>query len=251
MGVIEWLALVLLGGTLGGLGGLFGIGGGVIAIPLLGLVFGMPQQLAQGTAMVMVVPNVLLGLWRNYQLGVLNRRYAFTLAAGAVVVTYFAALLALHLDARRLRLAFALFVLAIAVYLGWRTLVKPQAGPKPARLGAAWLALVGAAGGSISGLFGVGGALLVPPVLVRFFGLRQAGAQSHALAMVAPGTVVGLLTYAAHGQVDWRFGLPLAIGGAVSVSHGVWLAHRLPEKSLRLLFCGFLVGAAGLLATHS
>lgn len=60
--------------------------------------------------------------------------------------------------------------------------------------------------------------------------------------------MVGLLTYAVHGQVDWSFGLALAVGGATSVSCGVRLAHRLPEKSLWLLFCGFLVIAAVLLA---
>ncbi len=250
MGGLEVVVLVFLGGILGALGGLFGIGGGVIAIPMLGLVFGMHQQLAQGTAMVMVVPNVLLGLWRNHQLGALNRRYALMLAGGGVVFTYLAALLALHVAAFRLRTAFVLFVLAIGLYLGWLALARPRAVLTGARLRAGWLVLVGAAGGSISGLFGVGGALLVPPVLIRYFGLRQAGAQSHALAMVAPGTVVGLATYAGHSQVDWRFGLPLAIGGVVSVSHGVRLAHRLPEKSLRLLFCGFLITAAGLLATH-
>ena len=53
-----WLDLVvnlLLGCVLGTLGGLFGIGGGLIAIPALGVVFGLDQQLAQGTALVMVV----------------------------------------------------------------------------------------------------------------------------------------------------------------------------------------------------
>lgn len=58
---------VLLGLALGTLGGLFGIGGGLIAIPVLGVLFGLDQQLAQGTALVMVVPNVLLAIWRYHQ----------------------------------------------------------------------------------------------------------------------------------------------------------------------------------------
>jgi len=45
----------VLGGLLGVLGGLFGIGGGLIAIPVLGFMYGMDQQLAQGTALVMIV----------------------------------------------------------------------------------------------------------------------------------------------------------------------------------------------------
>lgn len=46
------------------LGGIFGIGGGLIALPILILVFGRAQQLARGTDLVMVVPNVLLALWK-------------------------------------------------------------------------------------------------------------------------------------------------------------------------------------------
>ena len=60
MDIASWLLNLLLGAALGTLGGLFGIGGGLIAIPALGVLFGLDQQLAQGTALVMVVPNVVL-----------------------------------------------------------------------------------------------------------------------------------------------------------------------------------------------
>ena len=56
MDIASWLLNLLLGAALGTLGGLFGIGGGLIAIPALGVLFGLDQQLAQGTALVMVVP---------------------------------------------------------------------------------------------------------------------------------------------------------------------------------------------------
>ena len=54
------LIYLLLGLVFGYLGGLFGIGGGLIAIPVLGVFFGYSEQVAQGTALVMIVPNVLL-----------------------------------------------------------------------------------------------------------------------------------------------------------------------------------------------
>jgi uncharacterized protein len=64
---LQMLATTALGGAAGLLGGLFGVGGGAIAIPLLGLLYQLDQQTAQGTTLVMVVPNVLLGFWRYRQ----------------------------------------------------------------------------------------------------------------------------------------------------------------------------------------
>ncbi len=250
MSILTLLLLFVLGCLIGGLGGLFGIGGGLFAIPVLGLAFGMDQQLAQGTAIVMVAPNVLQGLWRNYRLGNLNPKKALILAASAVVFTYLAALVALSLDPTTLRIAFALFVVVIALRFLIRTLGKQSSTPGVAKLKQKWLALVGAVGGGISGLFGIGGAVFAPPLLTSLFGMRQAVAQAHALALVAPGTLVALTAYAAHDEVNWQYGIPLAIGGALTVSWGVRLANRMPEKLLRLLFCGLLlITAVGMLAS--
>src|ERR1700738_2373801 len=60
-------AAAALGGVAGLLGGLFGVGGGFLVIPLLGFFYGMDQQTAQGTALIMVVPNVLWAFSRYQQ----------------------------------------------------------------------------------------------------------------------------------------------------------------------------------------
>src|SRR2546421_100731 len=160
------LAAGALGVVSGLFGGLFGIGGGVLAIPPLGLAHGLHPQMAQGTVLVMGVP---------------------------------------HLPLR------------------WQ-----------------WTALVGLAGGIVSGLFGVGGAFIVPPALTAFFGLRQIEAQGLGLALVSPVTLVALVTYARAGEVDWGLGIPLAVGGIAAIPAGVAAAYRLPERRLRLAFCGLL-----------
>lgn len=244
--VLTTLLLLALGVLIGALGGLFGIGGGLFAIPLLVLGFDMSQQMAQGTALVMVAPTVLLGLRRHDRLGNLDRRNGAILALSAVLFTLLAAMFVFSISSENLRLAFGLFVGAVALQFGLRTLRQPPALSAP-RLGRPWLALVGAFGGAVSGLFGVGGALFAPPLLTQLFGMRQAVAQAHSLALVAPGTLVALAVYTAHQAVDWRLGLPLALGGALGVSPGVRLAHRLPERVLRLLFCGLLLVVAVLL----
>jgi uncharacterized membrane protein YfcA len=241
--IVHLLIDLILGAVFGFAGGLFGIGGGVIAIPVLGLFFGMSEQVAQGTALVMVVPNVMIGLWHYYKHGTLNVRYALTLGASAVPFTFVGAQIATHLPSAPLRVAFGVFTLCIAAYTIYRTL-----GPRAVQRAALpWYlaSIVGAIGGTLSGFFSVGGATFAVPAMAIFFGMSQAAAQSMGLALVAPGTFVGLATYGLAHDVDWVTGITLAIGGAGAVSYGVDVAHNIPERSLKLLFAAFLF-AAGL-----
>src|SRR5579863_5474033 len=99
--------LLCLGATLGALGGLFGIGGGLIAIPLLVVAFHLDQQHAQGTALVMVTPNVLVGIWNYAKRGGFDRRVAFTLGASAVAFTLIGAIYATRYAGPGLRYGFA------------------------------------------------------------------------------------------------------------------------------------------------
>ena len=241
-------AAAALGAISGTLGGLFGIGGGVIAIPLLGILFGLHQQAAQGTTLLMVAPNVLFGFWRYRRRFGVDLRMAAVIAGSALVATYPAARFATGLDPHALRLAFAGFLAALASLIAYRTWRGASASPSRPPLAWGWTTVVGAVGGIVSGFFGVGGAFIAPPALTAFFGLRQAEAQGLALALVCPGTIVALATYAEAGQVDWRLGIPLALGGIAAISAGVGLAHRLPERRLRLGFCGLLLVTAALLA---
>jgi uncharacterized membrane protein YfcA len=99
-----------------------------------------------------------------------------------------------------------------------------------------YLPLVGLVGGSSMGLLGVGGGLVATPFFTGWFGQRQTVAQSLSLALVAPSSIIALMTYSSAQRVDWALGIPLAVGGLFTVSAGVALAHRLPEKRLRTAF---------------
>src|SRR5438067_6779710 len=146
------LAAGALGVISGLFGGLFGIGGGVLAIPLLGMIYGLHQQLAQGTTLVMVVPNVLFAFWRYSRRVGVDLRIAATLGVSAVVSTYPVAHFATRLDPYALRLAFAAFLAVLAVLIAHRTWRGVVANPARRPLGWRWTALVGVAGGIVSGL---------------------------------------------------------------------------------------------------
>lgn len=237
---MQWWLDLALGMGLGFVGGLLGIGGGLIAIPVLAIGFGLDQQLAQGTAMLMILSNVLVAIRRYAAYHRIEPREALLMGTSSMGCAWSASLLALWISAAALAKAFALFLMVLAAYLAWQ-LMRPgaiQPGPAVSRR---WLGLVGALGGVFSGLFGVGGGVAAPPILTRWFGKSQTQAQGLALCAVVPGAVIGLATYALHQRVDWWLGVPLSLGGLFTVPAGVNLAHRLPERQLRLMFCGLML----------
>lgn len=237
------LPSLALGGALGFFGGLFGIGGGIIAIPLLVLGFGMDQSLAQGTALVMMVPNLLVGWWRYSRRHPVPLPSALAVGLVAAATTALVARYATGLAPAVLRAIFSLFLLALAIAMlaRWRGAAAEAPGRGRRQR---FLPLVGILGGSSMGLLGIGGGLVATPILTGWFGLRQTAAQSLALALVAPSSIIALATYAGAQRVDWSLGLPLAGSGLLTVSAGVALAHRLPEKRLRSAFAWMLMATA-------
>lgn len=235
------LLFVAIGASLGFVGGLFGIGGGIIAVPLLALGFGMEQSLAQGTALALMAPNLLLGWWRYSQRHALTWRAILAIGVSAMLTTWLIAHLAIRLDPHWLRLLFGGFLAALALRLLLAAQRQTSAPPRPLDL--RLLPLVGVVGGSSMGLLGIGGGLLASPLLSGWLGQRQTAAQGLSLALVAPSSVVALATYAQAQRVDWSLGLPMALGGLLTVSAGVSLAHRLPEQRMRAAFALMLLAS--------
>jgi uncharacterized membrane protein YfcA len=232
-------ANLLIGALMGLLGGLFGIGGGLIAVPVLVVLYGFDQQLAQGTALVMMIPTLIMGFLRYKQRNGIEWRTAGILGGAAVCVTFVAAHIATGMSSRTLHLAFAVFMAFLGLYYLFN-IVKTETKQR-SLVPQKYLFAIGILMGMTSGFFGVGGAIVAVPVLVTFFGVAQTAAQGMGLAAVVPGAIVALFTYGHAGFVDWSVGTPLAIGGFVSVSWGVALAHHLPEKKLRIAFCAGII----------
>src|SRR6516162_10110443 len=147
---IHVAAAAGLGGMAGLLGGLFGVGGGFLVIPLLGFFYGMDQQTAQGTVLIMVVPNVVWAFSRYRRRFGIDLRMAATIAGSALIATYPTARLATGLDPHVLRLAFALFLATIAATVTWRGAARAKAGPTRAW---GWITVVGLIGGTFLRVF--------------------------------------------------------------------------------------------------
>jgi uncharacterized membrane protein YfcA len=113
------------------------------------------------------------------------------------------------------------------------------------RWAASRLVAVGVAAGFLSGLFGVGGGVLMVPGLVLVLGMGQRLAHGTSLAAIVPIAVAGLAGYALAGEVDWPAALFLAVGAAgVGAPVGTHLLHALPTRVLALAFAVLLVATA-------
>ena len=236
------LEMLSLGAALGFLGGLFGIGGGIIVIPLLVLGFGMDQAVAQGTALVMMVPNLLIAWWRYNQRHPVALKMAVQIGLLACMTTWLVAQVATRLAPDLMRTLFSIFLLSVSLRMLMYTPADGSARHAPRDL--RFMPLVGILGGGSMGLLGVGGGLVATPLFTGWFGQRQTVAQSLSLALVAPSSIIALLTYSSANRVDWAMGLPLACGGLFTVSAGVALAHRLPERRMRAAFAWMILCTA-------
>ena len=244
--MIEFIINIAIGGLLGVFGGLLGIGGGLFAIPTLSLLYGMDQQLAQGTALAMVVPNIVLGIYKYNQRNKIEWKTAALLGVCAFALSWFGALIAIDLDHRSMREIFISFLIFIAVWnllqmFGKRVSTGLRQLPWP------YFAGLGGSSGFLGGLFGVGSAVIATPVLTMFFGASQVVAQGLSLAIAVPTTAATLVTYSMHDHVNWSTGIAMAIGGVLTVSYGVRAAHSLPQNALKIVFSVFVLISAALL----
>lgn len=240
LSITDLVATLALGASLGFMGGLFGIGGGIIAIPVLALAFGMNQALAQGTSLAMMVPVLIVGWWRYTRRHAVPWRPALQIGALASITTYLIADLATSLEPNILRAVFGAFLLLLSVKM-LRHKKASQTTEQASKIDLRFMPLVGILGGAAMGLLGIGGGLIATPMLTGLFGQRQAVAQSLSLALVTPCSIIALITYGSAHSVDWSMGLPMAVGGLLTVSAGVALAGRLPERKMRQAFAWMLL----------
>jgi uncharacterized membrane protein YfcA len=102
------------------------------------------------------------------------------------------------------------------------------------------LAIIGFGAGILSGLFGVGGGVVLVPGLV-FAGLGQHRAQATSLAAIVPIAIVGALVFGGAQAVDLAAAAVLIVGSVIGVRAGAAVMHRLSSRRLTWIFAGFLV----------
>ncbi len=106
------------------------------------------------------------------------------------------------------------------------------------------LVLIGAATGLFSGLFGVGGGIVLVPMLVLWLGFDERRAAATSLLVIVIAASAGAITHLGYGNVDVAAALTVGIPAVGGVLIGTWLQQRIPVAVAQLLFSVLLVGVA-------
>jgi uncharacterized membrane protein YfcA len=112
------------------------------------------------------------------------------------------------------------------------------------------LLLVGAVGGAFSALFGVGGGVVMVPLLMLLCGYGSRAATATSLAAIAMIAAAGVATYGALGEVDWLAALLIGIPALLGVTLGVKVRARISAVAISRALAVLLIIAAALLVVH-
>jgi len=114
------LVAIVLGVAAGVLAGMFGVGGGILFVPVL-VALGLGQLEAQGTSLLAILPTVLAGSWSQRRYGNLRARTALVVGVSSIAGVEVGARLVTQLPETTLRRLFAVLLFAVAAQLVWRT----------------------------------------------------------------------------------------------------------------------------------
>src|SRR5215211_7222104 len=106
------------------------------------------------------------------------------------------------------------------------------------------LIVVGLVAGLFSALFGVGGGIVIVPMLLLLHRYTTRVAMATSLVSIAFVAIVGSITYAAHGEIKPGAAALVGIPAALGAVGGTWLQQRVPTRWLSIAFAGVLVAVA-------
>lgn len=244
------IRLVLIGVIVGFFSGLFGVGGGIVLVPLLIVVMGYGQRRASGTSLAAVLPTAVAGMVSYASHGSVDWIAGGILAAGAVAGTLVGTWLLHHTHQKALRWIFIVFLLLIAARLFF--LIPDRSVSLDFTL---WVivALVGlgVVTGILSGMLGIGGGVFIVPALMLGFGVGDLIAKGTSLLMIIPTAVVGTIANVRRGNADMKAAAIIGILSVPASIGGATIAWLVPPLLGSILFALLLIYSAVQLAWNA
>lgn len=220
--------LILLGAFVGLLSGLFGIGGGTILVPLL-LILGYETKIAIGISVVQMVFSSIYGSYLNNKKGTLDVVMVSVIGLGG----FCGALLSGKITSSFSDITLEFIFLAFATFALLRLFIKTYDCKVEKKANKILLFIIGFVIGAISMSIGVGGSLILVPILVGFLHVPLKKATSAGLFFVVFSSVSGLISHTLHGYVDYQSGVIIGLASLAGVYAGIHLKHHKINVSLQ------------------
>lgn len=250
--VFWYFAIGALAGTMAGL---LGVGGGIVIVPALILVFGhlgfspdVLTHLAVGTSLATIVFTSLSSIRTHHSRGAVDWVIVKRITLGILIGALLGAEIADSLQGPWLQFLFGFFAVLISVQVGLDLLPKSHRD-LPGPLG---MLASGGVIGAISSLFGIGGGSLTVPFLT-YCHVQMQRAVGTSSAVGLPIAVAGVLGFIwsgwnevdlpaqSFGYVYWPAFIGIVLASVVFAQIGARLAHRLPAAQLKKIFAVFLL----------
>jgi uncharacterized membrane protein YfcA len=235
-------ATALLIGLLAGVfGGLVGLGGGVVMVPLLAWWLGVSQHKAHGMSLFALIFTGAFGSAAYWLDGNVDLWAVVFLSVPATLSAGAGARFANRLPEWRLKKYLGFFLVFISLMLLAKPYLPPGVGSTEAFAKYAVLLATGGVTGFISGMMGVGGGGIMVPAMVLLAGMGQHVAQGSSLMAMVPAGASGAKTYWRLGNVATDLAVGLLVGIMIGSFMGGKLAGLLPDHLLRALLSLVLI----------
>jgi uncharacterized membrane protein YfcA len=241
---------VAIGVIAGILSGMFGVGGGIVMTPAIDAAVSVTPIQAIATPLPVIFPTSITGAYTYARAGEVDRHAAIWMSSLGLVGAMVGAYATEWVDP-------TLLLFVTAALLGWQS-VGIIRGPRRRTGGAdgsvvtgpGAYAAIGGAAGVMSGLLGIGGGLVMVPLLSGWCRMPLKRALGTSLltipALVIPGTIV----HAALGNIDWGLALFLTIGAVPGARLGATIALGTGERTLRRIVGAGMLAIAVLYAAQ-
>jgi hypothetical protein len=239
----DLLLLFLLTAAVGVLSSLIGVGGGILLVPIFLLLFKMPLLQALALSLCCVMATSVTSSTRYLSSGLVDIRVALNLEITTLIFSYFGGVAVGWISPQILAFAFAAVLVVSAI-----ALVKPSkqedASSRPSKHGYALAVLASTLARSMVGLLGIGGGIVLVPVLR--FSLRKTIKEAVATSTLMLGTsaAVALIPYVSRGNVPFTLVPFAALGTVTGAYFGSQLFHKIESVYIKLLFAAVMLYTA-------
>ena len=228
------LELISLGIGVGILSGFFGIGGGTILVPLL-LMLGYDTKIAIGISVLQMVFSSLYGSYLNNKKGTLDIAMVSVIGIGGFIGALLSGFIASGFDDTLLEMIF----LSFATFALLRLFFKTKEHRDQREVHNLALLMIGIPLGALSMTIGVGGSIILVPILVVFLHVPLKKAISAGLFFVIFSSVAGFISHASLGHIDYESGVVIGLASLIGVYMGIHLKDKVDTILQRRLLVTF------------